>query len=180
MTMNLVLIGYRATGKTSLAKLLAERLNWDWIDADVEIERRAGKTIARMFADDGEPAFRDLEVQVIADLCARSRLVIAAGGGAPMREESRRAMRAGGTVVWLQARPETILARMTGDATTATRRPDLTDKNPLDEVLHLLEKRTPIYRETGHLAIDTEGRSLEELATTILAAVSGQESAVRQ
>jgi shikimate kinase len=169
--MNLTLIGYRATGKTTLARLLARRLNWAWIDADVEIERRAGKTIAQIFADDGEPAFRNLEAQVIADLCAQPRLVVAAGGGAPMREESRRAMRAGGAVVWLQARPETILARMTGDATTAERRPNLTDKNPLDEIVHLLEKRSPIYRETAHVTVDTEGQSPEQLVLTILAQI---------
>ena len=112
----IVLIGYRATGKTTLARLLAERLGWAWIDADVEIERRAGKSIARIFAEDGEPAFRDLEARVIADLCRRDRLVLAAGGGAPLRAESRQAMREGGQVVWLTARPETILARMSGDA----------------------------------------------------------------
>ena len=69
--MNLVLIGYRATGKTTLARRLAQRLGWDWIDADVEIEQRAGKSIARIFAEQGEPAFRDLEAEVIADLCGR-------------------------------------------------------------------------------------------------------------
>ena len=130
--MPLSLIGYRATGKTTLAALLAARLGWDWIDADVEIERRAGKPIARIFAEDGEPAFRDLEAAVIADLCRRRRLVVATGGGAPMRPESRRAMRASGKVVWLNARPETILARMSGDQTTALRRPNLTEKGPLD------------------------------------------------
>ena len=79
--MFLSLIGYRATGKTTLARLLAERLGCPWIDADTEIERRAGKSIARIFAEDGEPAFRDLEAQVVAELCRRGPLVLAAGGG---------------------------------------------------------------------------------------------------
>jgi len=87
--MNLILIGYRATGKTTLARLLAGRLGWEWIDADVEIERRAGKSIAEIFADDGQTAFRDLEAEVIADLCKKERLVLAAGGGAPLRPENR-------------------------------------------------------------------------------------------
>jgi shikimate kinase len=165
--MLLTLIGYRATGKTTLARLLAERLGWDWIDADVEIERRAGKSIARMFAEDGEPAFRDLEAQVIADLCRRDRLVLAAGGGAPLRPESRRAMRAAGKVVWLTARPETILARILGDATTAGRRPGLTEKDPLEEIVHLVEARTPIYRETAHWAVETEGKTPAELIAEI-------------
>jgi shikimate kinase len=166
--MLLTLIGYRATGKTTLARLLAARLGWDWIDADVEIERRAGTTIARIFAEQGEPAFRDLEAQVIADLCGRQRLVLAAGGGAPLRPESRQAMRAAGKVVLLTARPQTILARMSGDATTAARRPDLTDKDPLEEIVHLLAARTPIYQETADLTVDTEGKTPEQLTAEIV------------
>jgi shikimate kinase len=166
--MILTLIGYRATGKTKLAKLLAERLGWDWIDADVEIERRAGKSIARIFAEKGEPAFRDLEAEVIADLCRRDRLVLAAGGGAPLRPESRRAMREAGKVVWLTARPETILARMTTDATTRARRPNLTDKTPLEEIVELLQTREAVYRESADWAVDTEGRTPEILAEEIL------------
>jgi len=166
--MNLILIGYRATGKTTLGRLLAERLGWEWIDADVEIERKAGKSIARIFADDGEPAFRDLEAAVIAELCRRQRLVLAAGGGAPLREESRRAMRHSGRVVWLVAQPETILTRMSADQTTAGRRPNLTDRDPLEEIIHLLGRREPIYRESAHLVVDTEGKSPERLVDEIL------------
>ena len=166
--MNLILIGYRATGKTTLARLLARRLGWDWIDADVEIERRADKSIARIFAEDGEPAFRDLEGEVIADLCRRERLVLAAGGGAPMREASRRAMRESGQVVWLLAEPETILARMSADPTNPDRRPDLTDRGPLEEIIHLLGQREPIYRQSAHLQVDTEGKTPEQLAAEIL------------
>jgi shikimate kinase len=167
--MSLVLIGYRATGKTTLARHLAQRLGWEWIDADVEIELRAGKSIARIFAEQGEPAFRDLEAAVIADLCGRRQVVVAAGGGAPLREESRRAMRDCGSVVWLTAPPETILARMTGDATTADRRPSLTNRPPLEEIIQLLSRREPIYRETAHLIVDTDGKPLEQLTDEILA-----------
>ncbi len=166
--MNLTLIGYRATGKTILARLLAERLGWEWIDADVEIERRSGKSIARIFAEDGEPAFRDLEAEVIADLCRREHLVLAAGGGAPLRKESRQVMRDGGKVVWLTARPQTIHARMSGDATTAGRRPELTDRGPLQEIRHLLAQREPIYRESAHLQVDTEGKTPAQLTDEIL------------
>jgi shikimate kinase len=167
--MNIILIGYRATGKSTLARLLAEKLGWDWIDADVEIEARAGKSIARIFAEDGEPAFRDLEAEVIAELCRRQRLVLAAGGGAPLRPASRRAMRESGQVIWLKARPETIQARMAGDATTAARRPSLTNKSDLDEIVHLLAVREPVYRESAHWTIETEGKSPESIADEILA-----------
>lgn len=166
--MNIILIGYRATGKTTLARLLAERLGWQWIDADVVIEQRAGKSIARIFAEDGEPAFRDLEAEVMAELCGRSQLVLAAGGGAPLRPETRARMREASHVVWLTASPETIHARMSGDATTAARRPNLTQKGALEEIVDLLEKRTPIYRETAHVTIDTEGKSPEQIAREIL------------
>jgi shikimate kinase len=166
--MFLTLIGYRATGKTTLARLLALRLGCDWIDADVEIERRAGKPIARIFAEDGEAAFRDLETGVIADLCRRDRLVLAAGGGAPLRAESRKAMRAAGEVVWLSARPETILARMSADPATADRRPSLTGREPLEEIVHLLKSREPIYEETADFIVDTEGKTPEALAEEIL------------
>jgi shikimate kinase len=172
--MNLVLIGYRATGKTTLARLLAERLGWSWLDADVEIERRAGKSIARIFAEEGEPAFRDLEAQVIADLCRRQQLVLAAGGGAPLRAENRRAMHAGGRVVWLTASPETILARMSADATTATRRPSLTDQGPLEEIVQLLARREPIYQETADWTVPTEGRTPKQLVEEILGRLEGK------
>ena len=77
-------------------------------------------------------------------------------------------MRDNGQVVWLVARPETILARMTGDATTADRRPSLTDRGPLDEIIGLLEAREPIYRESAHLTVDTEGKTPEQLTSEIL------------
>jgi shikimate kinase len=170
--MNLVLIGYRATGKTTLAQGLASRLGWEWVDADVEIERRAGKSIARIFAEDGEPAFRDLEARIIAELCRRERLVLAAGGGAVMREESRRTMRETGHVVWLTASPPTILARMTADATTSDRRPNLTSHPPLEEIVQVLDRREPVYREAAHQIVDTEGKAPEELLEEIISKIS--------
>ena len=94
--------------------------------------------------------------------------MLAAGGGAPLRPESRKAMREAGRVVWLTALPETILARMSGDATTAGRRPNLTDRKPLDEITQLLCVREPIYRETAHFAVDTEGKTTAELVETIV------------
>lgn len=164
----IVLIGYRATGKTSLARLLAERLGWEWIDADVEIERRAGKTIAQIFAQDGEPAFRDLEAAVMQELLAGERLVIASGGGAPMRPETRQAMQQTGRAVWLKASPETIHERMNMDPTTGARRPPLTAQGGLEEIRQLLAKREPVYRQTAVIEVDTEGKDLSRLADEIL------------
>ena len=95
---SIALIGYRGAGKTTVAAELARRLGWDWIDADVEIERRAGKSIAAIFADSGEPAFRELEAAVVADLSRRDRAVLALGGGAVLRDDNRQAIRGCGAV----------------------------------------------------------------------------------
>ena len=166
--MNLILIGYRATGKTTLARLLAERLGWSWVDLDEQIERAAGKPIAQIFAEDGEPAFRDLESKTVKEWCGRDAVVVAAGGGAPLREENRRAMKAAGKVIWLTASPQTIHARMQADATTAARRPALTATGGLEEIVRLLAQREPIYRQTADLVIDTEDRSPEWLVDELL------------
>jgi shikimate kinase len=167
------LIGYRGTGKTSVAAHVARRLGWDWIDADVELEQRAGKSIAEMFATEGEAAFRDLEATILAELAARERLVVAAGGGVVLRPENREilksaAARSRGCVVWLKAEPATILRRLAGDATTAGRRPNLTTAGGEAEVLAMLAERTPLYEQCAGLVVDTEGRSPDQIAQEIL------------
>ena len=110
--MNILLIGYRCTGKSTVARLVAERLHRDWIDADREIERRRGQTIAEIFAEIGESGFREIETSVVIDLTQRSQQIIALGGGAILRAKNRDAIRAGGAVFWLQASPETIAHRL--------------------------------------------------------------------
>lgn len=166
--MILSLIGYRATGKTTIAKLLAEALNCPWIDSDREIERQAGKTIAQIFAEDGEPAFRDFEERIIAELCMKPELILATGGGAVMRENTRKVLRDSGPVLWLTASPETILRRMTADETTKTSRPSLTNLPALDEIRHLLELREPMYRDCATMEITTELCSPEEIVKQLL------------
>jgi len=138
--MNVLLIGYRGTGKTTVARHIAERLGWNWLDADVELERRAGKSIAAMFAEDGEQAFRDLESQVLADVVNLEDAIIALGGGVVGREANRDLLRGRPGVVWLQASPETLHARIEADAVTASRRPNLTLHGGLTEIAMLLAK----------------------------------------
>ncbi len=132
--MNLLLIGYRGTGKTAVARIVAQRLGWDAIDADEELERRAKKSIAQIFADDGEPTFRDLESHVLADLVKLDRKVISLGGGVVLRPDNRTLIKSAGAVVWLVASPETCLARIADDTATAARRPNLTARGGLDEI----------------------------------------------
>jgi len=166
--MNVVLIGYRGTGKTTVAQLLGLALGWNWIDADVEIEMRAGRSIAAIFAEQGEPAFRDLESAVIAELVERERILIAAGGGVVARPENRQAIRQASHVVWLTATVQSLVERIAADATTAARRPSLTSLGAESEIRRLLAEREPWYRECATLTVDTTDRTPAEIAAEII------------
>ena len=170
-----ILIGYRGTGKTTVAKKLAARLGLPVFDSDPEIERQAGKSIAEIFAQDGESAFRDLEEAVIAEILARSLpMVLATGGGAILRTETRRrfsqlGIRQSGCVIWLTATPETILHRITNDVTSQTMRPSLTSLPMREEIVTVLEQRKLLYAEAAHEMIDTDSRTADEIVEIILA-----------
>lgn len=173
--MVVTLIGYRGSGKTSVARPLAARLGCDWIDADVLIEERAGRTIRQIFAESGEPEFRRREREVLAELLRRDRLVIAAGGGAVLNEETRRDMRAAGPVIWLQASVALLENRIAADKTTAERRPSLSGGGR-DDISRLLAAREPIYRECATCTVNTDGLAVDEVVERIVEALSGNDS----
>ncbi len=168
---NIVLIGYRGVGKTSVARELAARLDRPWFDADEELERAAGTTIAEIFAAGGEAAFRDWESRIIVQLAEQRGAILATGGGAILRPENREALLRHGRLVWLQAEAETIHARIKADAVTAARRPSLTRLGELDEIRALLAVRGPIYAELAEVVVDTEGKTVAALADEIVAAL---------
>lgn len=175
--MVVTLIGYRATGKTTVAPALAAALtawgrrvgpDWRAIDADQEIERRAGRSIKEIFAEEGEPGFRRREREELSRLLAEANIVLSAGGGAVLDPGTREAMRRAGPVVWLQASVDLIVSRMQGDATTASRRPALTaETDPRAEVVRLLAIREPLYAETATVTVATDGRTVEEIVEEI-------------
>lgn len=167
MTRVLSLIGYRGTGKSTVGKRLARRLHWDWVDADNEIERRAGRTIKDIFATDGEPLFRQMERDVIAELLQREHLVLSTGGGAILNAETRNDLRAAGSVFWLVASVDTIASRILQDATTSSRRPNLTTGG-IQEIREVLAKREPLYAECAHVTVNTEGLRLAEIVDKIV------------
>jgi shikimate kinase len=169
------LIGYRGTGKTTVARQLAERLGWDWTDADDEIERRAGQSIAAIFADQGEQEFRNLEANVVAELCGRQRNIVALGGGAVLRDANRIAIRRAGVVVWLTASVDTLARRLAADESTASRRPNLTPSGGLTEIETLLATREPIYRACATFEVDTESKTPAEIADEIVARLGSAE-----
>ncbi|MFT5525666.1 MAG: shikimate kinase [Pirellulaceae bacterium] len=167
--MQVILIGYRGTGKSTVALLVAESLGLSWIDADDEIESRAGCTIKEIFAQDGEAAFRDLEQQVVADLVERDAIVIAMGGGAILREANRQAMaKAAGGVVWLQASVDSVYKRVTGDSTTGARRPQLSGLSDYAEIEDLMKKRQPLYRECADWEVATDAKTPPQIANEIV------------
>jgi shikimate kinase len=160
------LIGYRCTGKTTVARLLAEKLGWDWSDADSLLEARYGKSIRQIFASEGEAGFRDKEEQILAEACQLQRCVIATGGGVILRDINRKRMRSAGKVVWLTADAQTIWDRFQADPATLNRRPPLT-VGGLAEIEEVLKMREPLYRACADLIISTAGRSTEEIAQQI-------------
>jgi shikimate kinase len=166
--MNLVLIGYRGTGKSTVAQCLARELAWDWVDSDVEVELRAGQSIAAIFADKGQEAFRDLEQIVLAELMPRPKVAIAAGGGVVVRSHNRQLLRLCRHVVWLTARIDTIAERIAADRTTAARRPNLVGGGEA-EIRQLLAERTPLYRQCATLEVATDELSPLEAASEICA-----------
>lgn len=166
--MVITLIGYRGTGKSTLAAPLARRLDWDWIDADVELERRAGRTIKQIFDTDGEPEFRRLERELIAELLQQDRLIVAAGGGAILNEATRRDLKTSGPVIWLQASAEAIERRLATDSTTGQRRPNLTATGGREEIERLLATREPLYRECATIIVDSDSVAPEQLVEEVL------------
>lgn len=166
--MVITLIGYRGTGKSTLAAPLARRLDWNWLDADVELERRAGRSIKEIFDTDGEPEFRRLERELIAELLQRDRLVVAAGGGAILNDATRRDLQTSGPVIWLQASVDAIEQRLATDSTTGQRRPNLTSTGGRAEIERLLATREPLYRECATIIVDADSAAPEQLVEEVL------------
>ena len=163
--MNLVLIGYRGTGKSTVAALLAARLGMEVVSLDQEIVRAAGCPIPEIVAQHGWPHFRDLEAAVTQRVAARDRLIIDAGGGVILRPDNVVNLRRGGTLFWLRASVPVIVARIA----SGTERPALTaGKSFTEEVEDVLRQRTPLYEAAADHQIDTDTRRPEEVADAIV------------
>lgn len=164
------LIGYRGTGKTTVARLLAERLATSWIDADVVLEERLGCRIADFIRGRGEPAFRDAEAEVLVEVLSACRGVLATGGGVVLREANRTLLREHGRpVVWLDAPADTIRRRLAADPMTLERRPALIGADPLAEVETIVHEREPLYRSCADWRVDTGAAAPPDVADQITA-----------
>lgn len=166
--MNIVLIGYRGTGKSTVGKLLAMRLGRQFVSTDEEIIRRAKRTIPEIVAQEGWEYFRDLESEVCREFAGRDRLVIDTGGGAILRTQNVEALKKSGTLFWLTASVETITKRIGRD----NQRPSLTgSKSFVDEIQDVLRERTPKYQAASDHVITTDDRSIKQLVEIILTLV---------
>lgn len=173
--MQVSLIGFRATGKSTVGRLIATRLGWNWFDSDVELQRVAGKEIARIFREDGEPVFRQLEEDVILALAGAGPRVLSVGGGAVLRPAVRQRLRAAGPVVWLAAGPEVIRQRMDADPNQATLRPPLTPLDAADEIRVLLAERNAVYKALADLQVETDFKSAEQVADEVIGQLRRQD-----
>lgn len=162
--MNIVLIGYRGTGKSSVGKLLAERSGRTLVSTDAEVVCRAKHSIPDIVKQHGWDHFRDLESEVCRDLAGKDQLIIDTGGGAILRQDNVDQLKAKGIVFWLTAEVPTISRRIGGD----TQRPSLTGaKSFVEEIEEVLRERTPKYRAAADHTIATDRKTVVEIADAV-------------
>ncbi len=164
----IILIGYRGCGKTSVGRRLAERLGWTFVDTDEEIRREQGRTIADIFAQDGEGAFRRIEAQTLQRVVCGRRKVISVGGGAVLSRRNRKLLRTTGVCVWLTAPPEELYRRIVADIGSEEGRPNLTPAGGLTEIEAVLQSRLPIYEATAEIVVSTSGLDVAQVADAVL------------
>ena len=169
---NVVLIGFMGTGKTAVGRMLARRLRRPFVDLDERIVRQAGKPIPRLFAEEGEEAFRRREAKVIEQACALKGQVIAAGGGAALDPENRQRLKGSGLLVCLTARPEVIAKRTSGSPGS---RPLLAGGDRTQRIEELLKERACAYAQADR-TVDTSDRSVSGVVEEILRIIERAEN----
>ena len=169
--MNIVLIGYRCSGKTTVGRLLAKSTGKDFRDTDMAVEKTTGTSIEDLVSAEGWQKFRALEKQAVQAVSARDNQVIAVGGGAVLDEENVRSLVEGAFVVWLDGTAEVLRGRMEGEQRLGRIRPSLTGEDPLTEIQQVLKTRRPVYEKISALRLDSSALGPGETATAILEAL---------
>jgi len=162
--LSLALVGMPGCGKSTVGRQLARQLGLDFVDSDAEIETRIGMPIRDYFAAHGEPAFRDVEADVVEGLSGRAGIVLATGGGAVLRPSNRDALHSRMHVFYLRATPEDLHRRLRND----TQRPLLQVADPLRRLRELYRERDPLYRRTAHFVVESVRPSVPALAGMVL------------
>ncbi|UCC31193.1 MAG: shikimate kinase [Phycisphaerales bacterium] len=166
---SIALIGLRGCGKSAVGRELADLLGGECVDTDELIVERAGKSIAAIFAEEGEAGFRCREREAIKHAVANAPSVIPVGGGAIVDENNVRMLRQVATLVWLTAPPDVLWQRIASDEASKRYRPSLTDRAGPEEVEHLLAERSPLYERAADLIIDTTQSTPRAVAEAIAA-----------
>ncbi len=163
---NIILVGYMGCGKTTVGESIAEATRYTFADTDEMIVAQQGRSISDIFAQDGEPAFRDMETALLAKMLTEKNdtCVISTGGGMPVQKENRNLLRQLGTVVYLRAKPETVYERIKGDTT----RPLLQCENPMERIREMIKSRDPAYEAAAELVIDVDDLTQREVAEQII------------
>ena len=164
---NIILVGLSGTGKSSVGERIALALDWELVDMDSALEAQAGKPVPRIFAEDGEAAFRRMEKALLEQICQGKGRVISTGGGVVVDEENRTMILGRGLVVCLEASPETICMRLADEGEGGTARPLLTGPDPLERIRNLNAERQGFY-SMAHHAVDTESLTLDEVASAVV------------
>lgn len=163
---NIIIVGFMGTGKSTVSRLLSERLvGWESKDTDEEIEKQEGQSIPQLFADNGEESFREIESQVLAGLLGQRQQIVATGGGAVLRESNRRTMLRGGWVVALTADKQSLIRRVTSATAIGTR--PLLAGDAEERITTLLQVRQHAY-DFAHVMVDTTNRSPAEVVELLL------------
>ena len=167
--MNVVLVGFRGSGKTTVGRALAERLGREFIDCDDYIEKQTHLTIREIFEIGGESHFRTLESEAVAELSKLDGKVIATGGGAVLKYQNMQVFKRNASkIFFLEVGPETAFARIEGDPATRSRRPALTEKDPATEIREQIAFRQPYYVKASDVTVLVDGRKVEEVVAEIL------------
>jgi len=165
--MNLVLIGYRCVGKTTVGKRVASQLRMKFVDTDDLIEQRHG-AIREIVKTQGWPHFRVLEKQIIQEISDQQGLIIAPGGGFILDPDNVMALKRNGLVIWLKADPQVLRAIMTNDPRTLVQRPSLIGKGILEEIEEVATFRAPFYEMVSEVQLDTSAMDVEAVIQRIL------------
>jgi len=169
--MNIVLIGFRCSGKTVVGKMVAREMGRDFVDTDELIEVDTGYSIEKIISTKGWPCFRRIEKKVIKKVAQKNNLVIATGGGVVMDKENLKNIKKNGWTVWLDANPEVLKQRMFKEKNGGIVRPSLTGDDPLEEIQQVLDVRRPLYKEAANIVIDSTVLYPLEVADSIIGAL---------
>jgi shikimate kinase len=176
---NLVLIGYRATGKTSVGARLAAALHRPFVDLDQMLVREAGRSVDEIVAQSGWEEFRRLEKELVARYRDSRGEVLATGGGVVLDPDNVAALRENGILIWLTADPAAIQARLAQDQPRDANRPSLTGGDTIREVAAVLDARTPLYQAAAQMIVDTTRRSVAQVVELVLASLKSKEAGNR-